>query len=106
MANEDPPYGSNSEVVGAPAGLWGGGVAVASDIKFSGRGSVFGVEPDGLAFNGNVAPGNSGSAILYRGYVVGLISLGATRFKTLTHAVPHDTIRAFMRKALHLAPEK
>lgn len=106
IASEDPPYGSPSEVVGAPRGLWGGGVAVASDVKFSGRGSVFGTAPDGLAFNGNVAPGNSGSAVLYKGRVVGLISLGATQFPTLSHAVPHEMIRSFIRRAMRLASEE
>lgn len=102
VASEDPPYGGIAEVVGAPRGLWGGGIAVASDVKYSGRGSVFDVSPDGLAFNGPVAAGNSGSAVTYQGWVVGVVSLGATRFPSLIHAVPHERIREFMRKALHL----
>jgi hypothetical protein len=101
IANDDPDYGQACSVVGAPSGLWGGGIAVASEPLFSGRGSVFGVEPDGLAFNGLLAPGNSGSAVTCNGRVVGVISLGSTRFKSLIHAVPHESIAAFMKKALH-----
>lgn len=100
IADSDPVYGDRAEVVGGPRGLWGGGVAVASDVKFTGRGSVFGVNPAGLAFNGEVAPGNSGSAVVYRGEVVGLISLAAIRFPSLCHAVPHGTIRGFLQRAL------
>jgi hypothetical protein len=102
VAIQDPEYGQTCSVVGAPTGLWGGGIAVASEAIFSGRGSVFGTEPDGLAFNGLLAPGNSGSAVVCDGHAVGVISLGSTRFKSLTHAVPHDSIRKFMRQALHL----
>jgi hypothetical protein len=101
LADEDPDYASRSEVIGAPRTLWGGGIAVASDVKFSGRGSVFGVDPDGLTFNGEVAPGNSGSGVLHDGRVVGVISLGAVRFPSLVHAVPHEIVREFIRKALH-----
>lgn len=102
VATEDPEYGTTCSVVGAPTGLWGGGIAVASEAIFSGRGSVFGTEPDGLTFNGLLAPGNSGSAVVCYGKAVGVISLGSTRFKSLTHAVPHDSIRKFIRDALHL----
>jgi len=102
VATQDPEYGQTCSVVGAPTGLWGGGIAVASEAIFSGRGSVFGTEPDGLAFNGLLAPGNSGSAVVCDGKVAGVISLGSTRFKSLTHAVPHDSIRKFIRQALHL----
>ena len=101
IANSDPQFGARAEVVGGPKGLWGGGIAVASDVKFGGRGTIFGVEPDGLAFNGEVAPGNSGSAVIYNGAAVGVISLGATRFPSLVHAVPHESMREFLRKALH-----
>ncbi len=101
VADVDPDYGQTCSVVGAPTGLWGGGIAVASEATFSGRGSVFGTEPDGLAFNGLLAPGNSGSAVVCDGKVAGVISLGSTRFKSLTHAVPHDSIRKFMKAALH-----
>lgn len=101
IADEDPSYGQTCSVVGAPTGLWGGGIAVASEALYSGRGSVFGVEPDGLAFNGHLAPGNSGSAVVCDGEVVGVISLGSTRFRSLTHAVPHESIREFMHKAMH-----
>lgn len=100
IADSDPKYGDRAEVVGGPRGLWGGGIAVASDVKFTGRGSVFGVNPAGVAFNGEVAPGNSGSAVVYRGHVVGLISLAAIKFPSLCHAVPHGDIKDFLRRAL------
>lgn len=101
VATSEPAYGETCSVVGAPTGLWGGGVAVASEPIFSGRGAVFGTEPDGLAFNGLLAPGNSGSAVTCGGKAVGVISLGSTRFPSLIHAVPYDRIEVFMRKALH-----
>lgn len=101
IADEDPEFAERAEVIGGPRGLWGGNVAVASDVKFSGRGSVFGVKPDGLAFTGEVAPGNSGSAVIFKGKAIGVISLGATRFPSLVHAVPHETMAEFLRKALH-----
>lgn len=101
VADEDPEYGQTCSIVGAPTGLWGGGIAVASEALYSGRGAVFGTEPDGLAFNGLLAPGNSGSAVVCDGQVVGVISLGATRFRSLIQAVPQDRIRTFMRKAFH-----
>lgn len=101
LADRDPEYGETCSVVGAPTGLWGGGVAVASEAIFSGRGSVFGVEPDGLAFNGLLAPGNSGSAVVCGGRAVGVISLGSTRFRSMTHAVPHEAMRKFLKAALH-----
>ena len=100
LAWQDPTYGDNAEVVGAPRGLWGGGIAVASDVKYSGRGSIFKVDPVGLAFNGHVAPGNSGSAVIHEGRVVGLISLGSIRFPSLIHAVPHEILRDFLKRAL------
>jgi hypothetical protein len=102
VATHDPEYGESCSVVGAPTGLWGGGIAVPSDALFAGRGSVFGTEPDGLAFNGLLAPGNSGSAVVCDGRVSGVISLGSSRFPSLIHAVPQDRIRAFIGKALHL----
>lgn len=101
VSKEDPQAGEICDVVGAPRGLWGNGIAVASDAKFSGRGSVFGIEPDGLAFNGNMAPGNSGSAVTCEGKAVGVISLASTQFSSLIHAVPYERIREFMMKALH-----
>lgn len=101
VALHDPEYGDSCSVVGAPTGLWGGGIAVPSDAIYAGRGAVFGTEPDGLAFNGLLAPGNSGSAVICDGQVVGTISLGSTRFRSLIHAVPEDRIRVFMDKALH-----
>ena len=101
VATEEPEYGQACSVVGAPTGLWGGGIAVASEALFSGRGSVFGTDLDGLAFNGLLAPGNSGSAVTCDGRAVGVISLGSTRFRSLIHAVPYDRIEVFMRKALH-----
>lgn len=101
IGDHDPGFGDRAEVIGGPTGLWGGGIAVASDAKFSGRGSVFGVEPDGLAFNGELAPGNSGSAVIFDGHAIGVISLGATRFQSLIHAVPYETMADFLRKALH-----
>lgn len=101
VAVEEPEFGQDCAVVGAPTGLWGGGIAVASGATFSGRGSVFGTEPDGLAFNGLLAPGNSGSAVVCDGHVAGVISLGSMRFRSLIHAVSYDKIEVFMRKALH-----
>lgn len=102
IATHDPEFGQSCSVVGAPTGLWGGGIAVPSDAVFAGRGSIFGTEPDGLAFNGLLAPGNSGSAVICDGKVNGVISLGSTRFRSLIHAVPQERIRTFVRAALHL----
>lgn len=101
IGNFDPEFGETCTVVGAPRGLWGGGIAVASDVKFSGRGSVFEVEPDGLAFNGLVAQGNSGSAVVCRGQALGVISLGSRQFPSLIHAVDYGRTAEFLKKALH-----
>lgn len=101
VATDDPEYGDTCSVVGAPTGLWGGGIAIPSEALFAGRGSLFGTEPDGLVFNGLLAPGNSGSAVVCDGKAVGVISLGSLRFRSTIHAVPWDAIRKFARKALH-----
>jgi hypothetical protein len=101
VADHDPGFGQACSVVGAPTGLWGGGIAVPSSATFAGRGEVFGTDPDGLAFNGLLAPGNSGSAVICNGEVQGVISLGSTRFPSLIHAVPHERIQDFIAKALH-----
>jgi hypothetical protein len=101
IGEHDPEYGQTCSVVGAPTGLWGGGIAVASEAIYSGRGAVFGTDLDGLAFNGLLAPGNSGSSVVCDGKAVGVISLGATRFRSLIHAVPHERMRTFLDLALH-----
>ena len=104
LATQDPPYGTSSEVIGAPTGLWGGGVAITANLKYSGRGTVFHTKTDGLSFTGEAAPGNSGSAITYQGRVVALLNLGGKRFPSLSVGVPHEEIRDFLRRALHKAP--
>lgn len=101
VADSEPDYSQTCDVIGGPHGLWGGGIAPTSEMRFNGRGSVFGTEPDGLSFTGIVAPGNSGSGVMCDGQAVGVISLGATSMPGLIHAVPYDSIRTFLKKALH-----
>ncbi len=101
IADHDPPYGSHSIDVGAPTGLWGGGVAPIIDLVFSGRGQIFGQPPDALAFTGLGAPGSSGSAIVYQGRVVGVLTLGSVRYTRLMTSVPWNVIRPFIRRAMH-----
>lgn len=107
IANGDPEYATHAEVIGAPTGLWGGNIAVTADLKFSGRGNVWGGSvAEGLAFTGDVAGGNSGSAIMKDGRVVAMLNLGGSRFKELTTGVPWETLRDFLRRSMHKAPGK
>lgn len=107
LASADPAYASQAEVIGAPTGLWGGGIAIAADLKFSGRGNVWGgTVAEGLAFTGDVAGGNSGSAIMKDGKVVAMLNLGGSRFKELTTGVPWENLRDFLRRAMHKGPKK
>lgn len=102
IADKDPEYASHSEVIGAPAGLWGGGVAVIADLKFSGRGNVWGGKvAESLAFTGDVIGGNSGSPIIHNGRVVALLNLGGVRFNELTTGVPWEELKKFFRKHMH-----
>jgi hypothetical protein len=107
ISNVDPEYATHAEVIGAPVGLWGGNIAVTADLKFSGRGNVWGgTVAEGLAFTGDVAGGNSGSAIMKSGRVVAMLNLGGVRFKELTTGVPWETLRDFLRRGMHRAPKQ
>lgn len=107
IGDSDPEYASHAEVIGAPTGLWGGNIAIIADLKYSGRGNVWGggVE-ESLAFTGDVAGGNSGSAIMQDGKVVAMLNFGGTRFKELTTGVPWEKLRDFLRRNLHRSPKK
>lgn len=100
IASSDPSYSRPAWVVGAPRGIWGGGIAPTALLTYSGRGNIFGTKDEGLAFTGPAAPGNSGSAIMVDGRVVGLLNLGSTIFPMHT-AVPHEELVSFLRRALH-----
>lgn len=107
LATEDPGYAEHAAVIGAPTGLWGGGIAPTADLKFSGRGNIWGGKIEtSLAFTGDVAGGNSGSAIMQDGKVVALLNFGGRRFKELTTGIPWDVLQDFLRRNLHQAPKK
>lgn len=100
LAVFDPPYGAHAWDVGAPRALWGGGVAPIVDLMFSGRGKVWGEEdePESLAFTGLGDHGSSGSAIMYDGAVVAVLTQGSGRYTRLVTGVPWDVVRAFLTR--------
>ena len=103
LSDRDPEYGEHCFVIGAPAGVWGGGLAVISEATFSGRVSLNGL-PQMLAFTGASVGGSSGSPVMCGGRVVGVLDRGMGRYP-LFLAAPWDDVRDDIRKANRL-PKK
>lgn len=105
ISNDDPAYGSRGWYIGAPAGLWGGGIAGIYEMTAMGRGQVFGGGHDSLAFSSaEAAPGASGSPIIFNGRVVGMLTQVARRFQTLTTGIPHEVLKSELDKAIRKVP--
>jgi hypothetical protein len=107
LATEDPPYAAEGYYIGAPKGIWGGGIAGYYQTHFSGRGTPFGNGKEALAFStASAAPGASGSPYMYNGKAVALLNLGHGGFMTFSTGVPHEVIDAFVKKAMHVEPKE
>ena len=94
IADEMPDIGEEVNVVSAPLGIGGGGVALHFDGKFSGcaEGNCFFTVP--------AAPGASGSLILNEdGEIVGMTQLAAHSLQNLTMGVGVWEIRKFLTTA-------
>lgn len=100
LADRDPDYGEHCFVIGAPAGIWGGGLAMISEATFSGRVSMNGL-PQMLTFSGAAVGGSSGSPVICGGRVVGILDRGR-REPPFFLAAPWDDVRRDIRAANHL----
>lgn len=110
IATEDPERYARGWYAGAPAGVWGEGVAMTYDLVYDGRGRPFSgkcgpdmkiCEADGEVVSGSVTGGASGSAILFGGRVVGVLNLALGRFPDLGVAVPWNAVRRDLDRARH-----
>lgn len=105
LADEDPPYAAEGYYIGAPHGIWGGGIAGYYATRFSGRGKPWGDSPEALAFStAEGAHGASGSPLMFRGRVVGLYNLLARDFGTFSTGVPYEVIRGFLQRSMPHEP--
>ncbi len=111
ISDRDPEYGDRGWYVGAPHGLWYGGIAGIYEVTFMGRDKPFEGKCDAqeaaacaseaLAFStAEAAPGASGSPVLVNGQVQGVLNIVAGRFGTYAVAVPWDSVRRFLRLGL------
>ena len=94
IADKMPEIGEDVNVVSAPLGIGGGGIALHFDGKFSGcrSGTCFFTVP--------AAPGASGSLILNEnGEVVGMTQMAAHNLQNLTMGVGVAEIRSFLTTA-------
>ncbi len=105
IGDRDPPYAAEGYYVGAPHGIWGGGIAGYYTVRFSGRGTPWNNKKEALAFStASAAPGASGSPYMYDGQAVALLNLGSSSFFTFSTGVPWDQLKTFVAKALHKQP--
>lgn len=102
LADEDPPYSAEGYYIGAPHGLWGGGIAGYYATRFSGRGTPWLNAPaEALAFStAEGAGGASGSPLVFKGRVVALYNFLAQGFGTFSTGVPHEVIRGFLQRSM------
>jgi hypothetical protein len=101
ISGHDPRYSQEGWYIGAPYGIWGGGIAGVYKVVFSGRGNVFGTRPMMAFSSASAAPGASGSPIMFDGEVVAVLTEGADGFMTYTQGVPRDILQAFCDRAHH-----
>ena len=102
LATVDPEYGAVCTDIGAPRGYFGEGIAPIAELRYSGRGTIFG-DHEGLGFVGLIDHGSSGSPVVCDGRVVGLLNLGSNDYVRLGLAVPYEAIREHLIRALHRA---
>lgn len=99
LASEDPPYASSAWDISAAGGLWGGGVAPIIDLKYAGRGKIWGDDVESLVFTGLAQGGASGSAIMYKGRVVAVLTEASTNYIRMASGVPHEVVQKFIDRA-------
>lgn len=99
IADSDPTVGDRCYYTGAPAGVWGNGIALTADMTFNGRADYFGEGHESLYFVGPAAGGASGSPIICDGQVQGVLVESSRRFDSLFGSTPWDLIRGFLRKS-------
>lgn len=98
LADSDPDYSDHCYVVGAPHGIWGGGISTTFDAVFNGRGDLWGDKREALYFTGPSAGGASGSPVICDGKAVGVLTLGSRQWEMFS-AVPYETVRSFHKSA-------
>ncbi len=99
VADSDPEYGAHCYTVGAPQGLWGGGLAMISEETFAGRIRIKDL-PEMLSFSGAATGGASGSPQICDGRVVGVLDR-ADRAFPFNVAAPWEAIRQVMEGTPH-----
>ena len=99
IADNDPPYASSTWDISAAGGLWGGGVAPIIDLKYAGRGKIWGDDVEALVFTGLAQGGASGSAIMYQGRVVAVLTEASTNYIRMASGVPHEVVQKFIDRA-------
>jgi Trypsin-like peptidase domain len=111
IASADPDYAERGWYVGAPKGIWGGGLAPFVEVAFNGRAAPFkgqceddmvaACAHEGMLFSSYGAIGGaSGSPVLVEGQVVGLLNMSAPPFRPIFSAVPWEVIRRTFDRAL------
>jgi hypothetical protein len=103
ISGHDPRYTQQGWYIGAPHGIWGGGIAGVYQVTFMGRGTPWETE-DGerLVFSSAIAAaGASGSPVMYEGEVVGVLVETSRKFETFMTAIPWNVLEKFTDKAHH-----
>ena len=101
LSTKDPDYGQIIKYIGAPLGIWGGGITPIFSGLFSGRGKIWGGNSEeSLTLTTTAAPGVSGCPVFYNGKVIGVFTAVGSSFNNIGTAVPWNVVANFKKQYL------